>query len=666
MGVVSSACAMQAPLPAPLPAAHSAADPDGLSLFAKDYDVNDIRISPLGTYFAVMSDRAGVNAVAFLSTETKEVVGGYRLTGHEVISSLAWASDKRVVLSIAERAGPLDQRKFYGDLIAVNVDGSNQQTIFGYRAARQQTGTRIKKAKATYGWGYLIDPLWDDDQHVLVYSRPFQSAYGEGFTTAFRVNIFSGLKEKEAVGPGFAMYYVTDENGRVRAAVSAEKGGTARPYVRTESGDWTPLADSAAVSSDARPVGFSAQQNTLFLVDEPSQEIASLFSFDAETRQRAVVSSHEMVQPTAVLTSRQHGGPVAVRYEPDYSTWTALDKADATAQLIERLSNQYAEHRVSVRSQTRDGQKIVVLISSDRDPGTFYLVDVRDNTMSALLRRHESVVPKDMRPMEAFRIKARDGLVINGYLTTPAGSDAEAHPLVVMPHGGPHGVRDYWGFDREVQMFASQGFAVLQVNFRGSGGYGASFISAGYGQWGDAIQNDVIDAIRWAIAQKVADPKRICTYGGSFGGYSAVQLAIRAPDLVRCAVGFAGIYDLARLNDEGDLSEFRWGRDVTDRFTGTDRAALVAQSPTHNADKIEAPVLLVHGEDDRRAPISHARGLCDALKKHNKPCETLFVPNEGHGFRSEANRLQRFRRMLAFLRQHTGPSTPALSPSATR
>ena len=188
---------------------------------------------------------------------------------------------------------------------------------------------------------------------------------------------------------------------------------------------------------------------------------------------------------------------------------------------------------------------------------------------------------------------------------------------------------------------------------------------AGFEEWGDKVQNDIIDAIRWAVASKVADPGRVCTYGSSFGGYSAAQLAIRAPDVIRCVVGFAGVYDLVRLSDETDAAETGWGRDILQRYLGSDEGVLTKFSPARNAAQLNAPVLLIHGEEDKRAPVSQARAMKEALQSAGTPCEAVIVPDEGHGFRSEANRLRAYKKILSFLDRHIGASSSVAAASGS-
>jgi dipeptidyl aminopeptidase/acylaminoacyl peptidase len=248
----------------------------------------------------------------------------------------------------------------------------------------------------------------------------------------------------------------------------------------------------------------------------------------------------------------------------------------------------------------------------------------------------------------------RDGLTVRGYVTKPTGNGP--HPLIVLVHGGPHGIYDTWGFDPEAQLFAHHGYAVLQVNFRGSGGRGQEFLAAGYGRWGAEMQDDITDAVRYVVAEGLADPQRICIYGASYGAYSALVGAYRDPDLYRCAVGYAGIYDLPLMFEKGDISELDAGVNFLESALGTNMADLKARSPVYHADRIKARVMLVHGRLDERAPIVHATRMREALIKAGNDPVWRVENREGHGFRSEANRFALYEAMLDFFDANLGVS----------
>lgn len=226
--------------------------------------------------------------------------------------------------------------------------------------------------------------------------------------------------------------------------------------------------------------------------------------------------------------------------------------------------------------------------------------------------------------------------------------------LVVYPHGGPHGPRDFWRFDQDAQMLASRGYAVLQLNFRGSGGYGREFMYSGYRKWGLEMQDDLTDATNWAIESGLADAKRICIYGASYGGYASLMGIVKEPDLYQCAIGYVGVYSLPMMFEEGDITDSQFGINYLNQALGTDQEDLKRRSLAYNVDKIKAAVFLVHGAKDERVPIEQAQFLMRQLDKRGYPYELMIKEKEGHGFYKEEHRLELYERMLTFLEKHIG------------
>lgn len=226
--------------------------------------------------------------------------------------------------------------------------------------------------------------------------------------------------------------------------------------------------------------------------------------------------------------------------------------------------------------------------------------------------------------------------------------------MVLLPHGGPHAMGDDWAFDTDAQFLASRGYLVLQVNYRGSKGRGRRFTEAGYRQWGTRVQDDLVDGMRWAVAEGHADAKRICVYGASFGGYSAMMTAVRAPDLVRCVASQSGLYDLESFARKSDVKDSAYGRNYIERAIGRDKAERAAQSPITLADKIKVPVFMAHGEIDERTPFAQAEAMKKALDKAGNAPEWMAVPKEGHGFYEKKNDIEFHRRLEAFLDRHIG------------
>jgi dipeptidyl aminopeptidase/acylaminoacyl peptidase len=322
----------------------------------------------------------------------------------------------------------------------------------------------------------------------------------------------------------------------------------------------------------------------------------------------------------------------------------------------------HINHIVSGRSNG----KLLILSFADIDPGRWMLLDTQDMTLREVAKFRTEADPATMRPMQALRYPSSDGLSIPAYFTRPAdGNPAALPPLVVLIHGGPV-TRDLWGWDEEVQVLAQRGYAVFQPQFRGSSGFGRKFEEAGYQQWGRSMQDDISAGVRYLIDQKLVDPKRICIYGASYGGYAALWGLVKTPDLFRCGVSVAGVTDISLFVKDAD---FRKNKDVMTLSRkrigdpSVQQQALDAVSPLKHADLVRAPVLLVHGERDGRVPIEHGEKMRDALKDAGKPVEWMAVKDAGHGFDLE-DRRRVYETLLAFLDKHIGPAaaTAASAP----
>jgi len=294
-------------------------------------------------------------------------------------------------------------------------------------------------------------------------------------------------------------------------------------------------------------------------------------------------------------------------------------------------------------------------VIGDNTTPEYFLYNRTKNQVQKLFDSLPWIDDSQLARMHPVIIKARDGVELNGYLTIPPGSPGENLPMVIMPHGGPHGIRDSWGYDDQVQLMATHGYAVLQVNYRGSGGYGLAFEKMGYLQWGLAMQDDLTDATDWAIHEGIADPKRICIYGWSYGGYATLMGIVREPDLYQCAVAGAGVYDQDIQYKKADFTRFtRWGADYIDKVIGPTAEDRRRASPITYVDRIKTPLFIVHGEEDLRVPLEHARALVKALKAVGITPQYMEKDNEGHGFFNEENRADFNRALLDFLDKHIG------------
>jgi len=297
---------------------------------------------------------------------------------------------------------------------------------------------------------------------------------------------------------------------------------------------------------------------------------------------------------------------------------------------------------------------LIISATSDRDPGTYYLLDVSKMELRELLRINSRVDPSKMSQMKAITYKARDGMEIHAFLTLPAGKIPKMLPLVVVPHGGPYGPRDSWGWDPEAQFLASRGIAVLQPNFRGSGGYGEAYEEAGYKQWGLAMQDDLTDGALWLINQGIVNPKKVGIYGGSYGGYAAMMGIIKEPQLFKCAVNYVGVTSISILFEGFEDYPESAKRSLERRFGHPvkDAKYMSENSPISLVDAIQAPVLMAYGFFDPRVKLEHGEVLYKEMKSKGKDVEYIVSKNEGHGFGRVENRMGFYTAMDRFFKKN--------------
>lgn len=647
-------------LAAQLQPAVQAADVD-LDAYVRKDRFETLKVSPRGDYFAATVPLEDRTVLVVMSRADNKITGTFSNGRNTHVVDFWWANDERVVMAAAEKFGALDQPQSTGEIYAINADGSGAELLVGQRASGSGVGTRIQVKKAELVVAFPVDMLDDDDRNILISVHPFNA---DPYTRAERLDIYSGRRTTVARAPVRNARFVTDNRGVVRFALGAGVDLVNKLYYRGgEGGEWKLLNDEAVTLRTETPVGFSEDDRTAYLMVEKDQGPDAIVAMDVASGARNEVLRDDNTDPLSVIHRPGTGIPVGAMFMDGKPRTAFFDDKSAEARLYRSLEAAFAGEAPFITSSTADGKLALVQVGSDRNPGDFYLFDIAAKKANHIISRREWFDPTAMAEVRPVAFKARDGLDLHGYLTVPKGVDAKALPVVVMPHGGPFGIFDAWGFDSDVQMLAEAGYAVLQVNFRGSGNHGRAFERAGAKQWGLAMQDDVTDGTRWAIAQGIADPRRICIYGASYGAYASLMGVAKEPDLYRCAVGYVGVYDLPTMHNHGDIQEFGSGETYLKDWLGA-KAELDKASPNRMAERIKVPVFLAAGGEDRRAPIEHSKLMERALVAAGVPVEVLYYPNEGHGFYVEAHRREYYQRMLAFLGRHIGASAAEAQISA--
>ena len=617
-----------------------------------DYaEYQNAKISPDGKYIAVTVLSENKRALVFLDRETFTSVGGAKFPGRYEVGDYYWANDERVVIKMVKRKGWLEQPVSYGELFAVNFDGSKGEIIYGYQAGVMQTGSSIKKKKSTRGWAEIIDILPEDKKHILISSTSMSNT-GERLPSVFKLNIYTGVTRKKiATSPVPFARFITDTSGDLRAVVGTDKNNQEKLYIRKE-GEWQ-LVGNGTVGSSIYPLSISASGKYLYSIDDHQQDLKGVFKLDLDDYSYKSFFTDKKVNISNVEMSTDGRSVYAVKLDDGYPAYVILNSKLEEAKVYKNLIKSFPYSEISITSKTADGNFYVVYVSSDTDPGQIYLFDKKQNNLKLLFKYKSGIKTSEFVQVEPIEFKATDGQKINGYFTPAKSTSADKiAPVVVLVHGGPHGVRDYWNFSSQVQYLALNGYSVLQINYRGSGGYGYNFEASGHRVWGSTTQQDIHDGYQWLVKQNKAIANNVCIMGASFGGYSAIQSATLYPDTYKCAIANAGIYDLELMFEEGDIQERSSGLSYLKNVLGTDEKQLKSISPVNYVEKITIPLLLAHGEADKRAPYEHVERLSEALDEAKKTYEWFVIDKEGHGFFNPENQKAYMEKVVSFLDKH--------------
>jgi len=640
------------------------AQPVSLADLARHAQYKDVKISPDGKYLAVTAvvDGRTVLALIRLSDKKGEIV---RPREEDDVTSFWWVSPTRVVYAVGTRVGGFDAPLATGELFAANADGSGTEMLYGYRKGGMSTGSHIQHAVSERGSARFIAAIPDDPEHMLVaVSRWDAAGFERALPIAYRMDVRDGIKNKIITAPIRGARFVADHHGRIRFAYGEDNDGNEQVYLHPVDGDgWQLLPELGANRST--PIAFNRDDSAAYF-SCPAPGAYGICRWDPAKKSLAVVWSNPTVEARSLLQGLADNSVMGVGFM-DGRTGTALfDAQSIDAQTLLALMKQFPGESVRFVSGTRDGSRSVVLVEADADPGTFVLYDAKAKKLTPLLARESWIDPEQMASKQPFDFSARDGMKLHGYVSYPPGKENARHlPLVVFVHGGPFGIRDDWNFDPDVQAMATRGYAVLQVNYRGSGGYGYAYEHAGWREWGGKMQDDVTDATRWAIAQGIADPNRICIFGGSYGGYAALEGAVKEPNLYKCAIGYVGVYDLPLMYRRGDIPQSTYGEAYLKRQLGDDMTVLAQHSPIDQLDALKAHVMLVVGGRDTRVPPIQGLSLHQALAARHIAHEWLFKPDEMHGFYDEANRTELYTKLLQFLDANIGAGTVNASTAST-
>lgn len=605
-------------------------------------------LSPNGKSLAVRVSAKGEPAqLAVLNLETMKpiIVAAFREAG---IGQVQWVNDKRLVFNLHSTwSGP--------GLYAVDSDGENFRQLV--EASWSFFKAPDEGVALLPGNTYLLQSLGKQDtDEVFVITPREMSKEKVDYIELRRLNTRSG-RSQEVDTPLHSFAWVLDTQGALRLAVTRVKTKVA-VHLRDNSGAWKQITEFEDLGQGWMSPRFIGPDGTIY-VEAAHGDKAAVFTLDPVTGRlgdKPIAASKDFDLHAGFVADHQK--LLGLRYNVDaqVTQWFDADARALQAKLDALLPATANRLQLPLR-----GNSPFVLVESfaDQQPWVTQLYQRETGKLLRVGVSHPSIQPRQMGQTDFIRYKARDGLDIPAYITLPAGGAKKNLPLVVLVHGGPW-VRGFsWQWDAEVQFLVSRGYAVLQPEFRGSTGFGSRHFEAGWRQWGQAMQADLADGARWAIAQGFADPKRICIAGASYGGYATLMGLAQNPELFRCGINWVGVTDIELMYsvDWSDLSG-EWKRYGMPKLIGdrtADAAMLKANSPLENAARITQPLLMAYGAKDRRVPLVHGEKFRDAVTPHNKQVQWVVYPEEGHGWRKAETRIDFWGRVEQFLAKNLAP-----------
>lgn len=646
-----------------------------ISDFVRHPPLQDPVVSPNGRDLAVVVPRNGD------STDARAAIGILRLPGLSPVSRLdmtpalrpmqiRWVSDTRLVVALARDGGTLEGPQLITEIIAVNDDGSDKRILYSLRdrvftSGNQGNATLLNVARGVPTIVGVPQPL-NGHLFVSVTRIPegsIQGLWRDGESSLYDVDTRTGhaVQIGAIAHAGMVLLPAGDV---ARIAVGQDSHMHAAVFASTNGKTWNRLPDGA-VGEEFDPLRVSRDGMHVYALSSTDGGPDQLIQMNLDGSNREVLASDAFSSASDVMWNPLTGSPIAAVFEAGGAPLVKFIGTGKYAQIMHSLAADHPGQVVQLLGGSSNGSILLLGTHSDRNPGLVALYNLADGQARPLYRVLPWIDPGAMPQRTLVHFRDSAGIELHGFLTVPDKVPLKNLPLVLLPHGGPIGIEDNWFFDPWAALLANRGYAVLQINYRGSGGRGAKFRESGFRQFGTGIQQDLVDGVKWAIAQGYADPNRICVFGGSFGGYSALMQPILAPKLYKCAIDYAGVYDWRLVIRESDTSDNVYGQRYFAKAIGSEGDAY-AISPASMLGKLDVPVLIAHGEDDPRVPFQNATELRSALQAAGKPYEWLAEPGELHGFVSDRHNEKLFTMIVAFLAKCIGPGSTSAQNAAAK
>ena len=596
--------------------------------FFRNPEMSSFSLSPDGKHISYMKPWEEGNRMMNVYVRPIDSNDEIRITdaSKRSLYGYFWINDNRIAY-VQDKGGDENIH-----IYAVDIDGKNNIDL-----------TPFENIQAR-----ITDDLEDDPNFMLVALNKRNPQIHD----VYRLNVNNGDMDMIAENPGNISGWGTDHDGKLRIATTSDGVNTGLLYRENEEDDFKSILTTNFKES-VSPLFFTFDNKELYVSSNRGRDKSAIFKFDLETaKEGELIFEHDEVDVYGLMSSKKRKVITGVSYTTDKRQIHFFDKWRENLQST--LESQLKGVEVAISGLSKDETKAIVVTYSDRSRGTYYYYDIENDNLTKLADLSPWLNEDDMAFMKPIKYKSRDGLTIPGYLTLPLDyKKGEKLPVVINPHGGPW-ARDNWGFNPEIQFLANRGYAVLQMNFRGSVGYGREFWEISFKQWGKTMQDDITDGVNWLIEEGIADPDRIAIYGASYGGYATLAGLTFTPDIYACGVDYVGVSNIFTLL-ETLPPYWELGRQMMYEMIGnpdTEKELLEAASPLFHIDKIKAPLLVAQGANDPRVKQAESDQIVDALKAKGIDVPYILKEDEGHGFYNEENQFDFYQEMEKFLNKH--------------
>ena len=637
-------------------------------LFGSLPDVSNVKISPNGKFVGVQQRTEETIVVKIIDLDNAQLLSVHNFGSKGQITDFFWATDKRLVFTVARENSRNTEIYNVGQLVAANIDGKRTKLIAGFGSAPDsRQGVRNRDRTNPDRPAIIVHRLPKDSNKILV--SFFDNA---GFNELAELDINNGKVSYVTTSPVIYPNWIFNNEGKLMGVSSStlennseiflfkpnlpqgslssrqcsQKQNCYVPPIREDNKrpGWVFFKDFE-FPKGASIEGFTPN-GKMMVTEYMDENTSGLYEYDLKENTYELIFRDSRVDITAVASSLDDG-PYGIRLDNGKPEYLYLSEPNRLKNLHLKFYEAFPAQETMITSYSKDYSRAVGIVMADVNPGTYYLMDMEKNQISPLGRYWSKTSYDSLAEMKVINFKNRYGDEIQSYFTEAVGK--KNAPTIVMPHGGPW-ARDYWGFHPEVQFLAAEGFNVLQNNIRGSSGYGLEHTAHVYGNFANVL-TDMFDSIEYLDSEGMIDKNNVCVYGGSYGGYAATQGPMMRPDLFKCAISEAGLYDINAQYSSGDIKMMRGGRKfLEDTFGDGEKAE--DMSPINYAYKLKTPYMLIHGKKDVRTPYKEAEAFMKAMDKNGIKYEKMIIEKETHGFSKEENRIEKMKRISAFFRKH--------------